>query len=365
MATIKDGKGTLALAAFDTEAHLATHEFGRPEPGPNDVMIDIKYCGMCHSDLHACNGDWGMTFFPITPGHEIAGVISKVGSDVSDFKVGDAVGVGVYVDSCGDCPQCEMGDQNYCTNVQEAYGTMYTTGLGHDDCADYHTNGGYSNQITVKSNFVYHAPDKIDLSYLGPLLCAGITMFSPLNRHLLVKGGKKVVGIVGFGGLGQMGVKIAKAMGADVTVLSRSTSKSVQAANLGADILAHTDDEAMQAAACKFDVILDTVSVAHDVAKILPTLKVSGTYVCIGGVTEPFNVSPFMILSRNLKLEGSLVGGIPETQQMLDFCNTHEIMPEIKVIHAKDASDHFKTMANGDADIHRAVIDMSTLADLF
>jgi alcohol dehydrogenase (NADP+) len=365
MATLKDGTDTIALAAFNTDAHLQTHKFGRPKPGPNDVKIDIKYCGMCHSDLHACNGDWGMEFFPITPGHEIAGLVSEVGSDVTKFKVGDRVGVGVFVDSCFECPQCLVGDENYCTKVQEAYGTMYTVGLGHDDCADYHTNGGYSSQITVRSDFVFSAPDKIDLSYVGPLLCAGITMFSPLNRHVLKPGGKKVVGIIGFGGLGQIGVKIAKAMGADVTVFSRSTIKSEQAANLGADILAHTDEAAMEAAANTFDVILDTVSAEHDVAKFLPTLKVSATYVCIGVVVTKLNVTPAALISRNLKLEGSLVGGIPETQQMLDFCNEHDIKPEIKVIHAKDASAQFETLAKGDADIHRAVIDMSTLAELF
>jgi alcohol dehydrogenase (NADP+) len=365
MATIKDGKGTLALAAFDTKGQLKNHEFGRPEPGPNDVMIDIKYCGMCHSDLHATNGDWGLQFFPIAPGHEIAGLVSKVGSDVTNFKIGDRVGVGCYVDSCGDCPQCAVGDQNYCTKNINTYASMYTTGYGHDECAGYHTNGGYSSQITVKSIFVYHAPDKLDLPYVGPLLCAGITMFSPLNRHVLKPGGKKVVGIVGFGGLGQMGCKIAKAMGADVTVLSRSTSKREHAASLGADIISHADDEAMQAAAGKFDVIIDTVSAAHDVAKMLPLLKVSATYVCIGGVPQNFNVSPFMLISRNLKLEGSCVGGVPETQQMLDFCNAHDIKPEIKIIHAKDASVQFDALSKGDADIYRAVIDMSTLPELF
>jgi uncharacterized zinc-type alcohol dehydrogenase-like protein len=365
MATLKDGADTIALAAFDKKAHLFTHRFGRPKPGPNDVKIDVKFCGMCHSDLHACNGDWGMEFFPITPGHEIAGIISEVGSDVTKFKVGDRVGVGVFVESCFECPQCLVGDHNYCSKALETYGSTYTVGLGHDDCADYHTNGGYSSQITVRSDFVFPAPEKFDLSYVGPLLCAGITMFSPLNRHVLKAGGKKVVGIIGFGGLGQLGVKLAKAMSADVTVFSRSTGKSEQAANLGASIIAHTDAAAMEAAANTFDVILDTVSAEHDVAKFLPTLKVSGTYVCIGVVITSLNVSPAALISRNLKLEGSLVGGIPETQQMLDFCNEHNIKPEIKVIHAKDASAQFETLAKGDADIHRAVIDMSTLPDLF
>lgn len=364
MATIKDGKGTIALAAFDTKAILSKHEFGRPEPGPNDVSIDIKYCGMCHSDLHACNGDWGMAFFPITPGHEIAGVVQSVGANVTKFKVGSKVGVGCFVDSCGSCAQCKVGDENYCTKTKMTYGSTYTKGLGHDNCAGYHTNGGYSTQITVKEDFVYSAPDKLGLEYVGPLLCAGITMFSPLNRHVLKLGGKKTVGIIGFGGLGQMGVKIAKAMGCEVTVLSRSTSKKDKAKSLGASILAHSDDEALKGAAATFDVLLDTVAVAHDMAKLLPTLKIGGTYVCIGGVVEPMNVAPFSLVGRNLKIEGSMVGGIPETQEMLDFCSKHDIKPEIKIIHAKDASAQFNALAKGDADALRAVIDMSTLADL-
>jgi alcohol dehydrogenase (NADP+) len=365
MATIKDGKGTLALAAFDTQAILQKHEFGRPEPGPNDVKVDIKYCGMCHSDLHACNGDWSLPFYPLTPGHEMAGIVSMVGSDVTTFKVGDRVGVGNFIDSCSVCTQCLNGDQNYCLKQQQAYTTVYTTGLGHDDCAGYHTNGGYSSQITVRSTFVYHAPKNLDLAYLGPLLCAGITMFSPLNRHVLKQGGKRVVGIIGFGGLGQIGVKIAKAMGADVTVFSRSDIKRAAAAQFGAKLVAHTDDEAMKSIANTFDVIIDTVSVAHDVAKFLPTLKVSSTYVCIGGVTSSMNVTPLGLYFRNLRMEGFLVGGVPETQQMLDFCYKHDIKPEIKVIHAKDANAQFVALANGDADIYRAVIDMSTLPELF
>lgn len=365
MATIKDGKGTLALAAFDKSAELSKHEFGRPEPGPNDVSIDIKFCGMCHSDLHACNGDWGMSYYPVAPGHEIAGIVQSAGKNVTKFKVGDRVGVGCFVDSCGVCDQCVSGSENHCPTSQQTYCSKYAKGLGHDDCADYHTNGGYSSQITVKQDFVYKAPDGVELEYIGPLLCAGITMFSPLNRHVLKQGGHKKVGILGFGGLGQMGVKIAKAMGAEVTVLSRSTSKKEAAASLGADILAHSDAEAMKRAAHKFDVVIDTVSAPHDVNKIFPTLKVGGTYVCIGGVVEPMQISPFTLIGSNLKIEGSLVGGIPETQEMLNFCSKHNIKPEIKVIHAKDASAQFKALKEGAADAKRAVIDMKTLADKF
>jgi len=370
MATIKDGKGTLALAAFDKDAKLCKHEFGRPTPGPNDVSIEIKYCGMCHSDLHASNGDWGLGFYPIAPGHEVAGVVQGVGSDVKDFKVGDRVGVGCFVDSCGSCDQCKHGLQNYCRSHQQTYGTKYAQGLGHDECAGYHTNGGYSSQITVKKDFVFKVPDQLELEYVGPLLCAGITMFSPLNRHVLMaqenNGGKKKksIGIVGFGGLGQMGAKLAKAMGCDVTFFSRSTKKSDEAASLGASILAHTDEKALKGAAGTFDLILDTVAVAHEISNIVPTLKVGGTYVCIGAVPQPFEISPFALIANNYKLEGSLVGGVPETQKMLKFCTEHNIKPNIKVIKAKEASDQFKALSEGTADTKRAVIDMSTLGDL-
>jgi len=366
MATIKDGKGTTALASFDAKAELKKWEIGRPAPGPKDVSIKILYCGMCHSDLHASNGDWGMSSFPIAPGHEIAGIIQEVGSEVTKFQVGDKVGVGCFVESCFSCEQCGCGEQNYCRSVVQTYGTPFPKGKGHDECAGYHTNGGYSSQITVREDFVFVAPAYTDLKYVGPLLCAGITMFSPLNKHVLKKGGGagKKIGIVGFGGLGHMGVKLAKAMGAEVTVLSRSTSKKEQAKALGADILAHSDEEALKASAYKFDIILDTVSTAHDRTKLLSTIKVGGTYVCIGGDPVPTGIPPMMLVMNKLSIEGSLVGGIDETQQMLDFCAKHNITPDIKVIAAKDASAQFKALGDGTAPAERAVIDMSTLGDL-
>jgi len=296
----------------------------------------------------------------------IAGEIQEVGSKVTKFKVGDKVGVGCFVDSCFSCEQCSCSEQNYCRSVVQTYGSPYPKGKGHDECAGYHTNGGYSSQITVREDFVFQAPTHTDLKYVGPLLCAGITMFSPLNKHILKKGGGagKKVGIVGFGGLGMMGVKLAKAMGAEVTVLSRSTAKKEQAAALGADILAHSDEEAIKAAAYTFDVILDTVAVSHECSKLFPTMKVGGTYVCIGAIPTPTTFSPMMLLFNKHSIEGSLVGGIEETQEMLNFCAEHNIAPDVKVIAAKDASAQFKALADGTAPAERAVIDMSTLADL-
>jgi len=216
----------------------------------------------------------------------------------------------------------------------------------------------------VKQDFVYSVPEGMELKYVGPLLCAGITMFSPLNKHVLKKGGNKTVGIVGFGGLGLMGIKLAKAMGCDVTVLSRSVDKKEQADQVGADILSHADEEALQMSAGKFDVIIDTVAVHHEINNILPTLKVGGSYVLIGAIAKPMKISPMLLIRGNYSIEGSLIGGIPETQEMLEFCSKHNIQPKIKVIHAKDTNAQFKALADGTADVERAVIDMSTLAEL-
>jgi uncharacterized zinc-type alcohol dehydrogenase-like protein len=217
----------------------------------------------------------------------------------------------------------------------------------------------------VVKDFVFHVPETLSLEHAGPLLCAGITTFSPLNRHVLQKGGnKKSVCVVGFGGLGHMAIKIAKAMGCEVTVMSRDLSKKDATDALGAEILASTDEEALKAAAFKFDLIIDTVPVAHEISPFLPTLKRGGTYVIIGGVPQPFSVSPFQLLANNYKIEGTLVGGIPETKLMLEFCAEHNIVPDIQVIHAKDASAQFKALHDGTAPADRAVIDMSTLAEL-
>jgi uncharacterized zinc-type alcohol dehydrogenase-like protein len=368
MATIKDGKGTFVLAAFDEQCDLKKHEVGRPAPGPNDIAIDIQYCGMCHSDVHACNGDWMVNKYPIAPGHEIAGIVREVGANVKNFKVGDKVGVGCMVESCRSCELCKDGIENHCLGMIQTYSSDFPPGKGPnmEKAVGYHTNGGYSTDITVNEHFVFHIPTNMKMEYAGILLCAGITMFSPLNRHVLQKGGGKgkKVGVVGFGGLGQMGVKLAKAMGAEVTVFSRNNKKEAKAKELGADILIHTDEEAVKAAYRKFDVVLDTVSAAHPVAPLVNTIKVGGTYVMIGGVPKPFEISSFQMLFNRQTIEGSLIGGCPETQQMLDFCAEHNIVPEYKVIHAKDASEQFKAMSAGDADAMRAVIDISTLKEL-
>jgi len=340
MATIKDGKGTFALASFDKSSNLRKHEFGRPEPGPNDVSISIKFCGMCHSDLHTCNGDWGVESFPIAPGHEIGGIVISVGENVSQFKAGDRVGVGCFVNSCqeSNCQECSVGLEQHCQKCIHTYSTIYPSWAGHPEAVGYHTNGGYSTSITVNSHFVYAVPDSMKLEVAGPLLCSGITMYSPLNRHIKGKPNQKV-GVVGFGGLGVMGVKIAKAMGADVVIFSRNKDKEEEAKALGAEILVYSDEEAVRAASRTFNVILDTVSVSHPLDKIISTLKVGGALVLIGGVPTPVPISPLTLLMNRYAVEGSLVGGVPETAEMLEFCAANNIEPIYTVIHAKDAQE--------------------------
>ena len=282
MATIKNGTGTTALAAFDESYALKKHEFGRPKPGPKDVSIDIQYCGMCHSDLHALNGDWGLGCYPLAAGHEISGTVKAVGSEVTAYSVGDAVGVGCFVSSCRTCDLCKNGEENLCKQSVQTYGNPFPEGKGHDDCANHFTNGGYTSDITVDEHFVYAVPDGMKIEHVGPLLCSGITMFSPLNKHIMKNGGGegKTVGIVGFGGLGNMGTKIAKAMGCKVVLLSRSNDKKDAANELGASIVAHTDEDALDANADTLDVILDTVAAPHDVQKLLPLLNVP-TATCV------------------------------------------------------------------------------------
>jgi len=356
------------LAAFDAKCELKKHEVGRPEPGPTDIAIDVQYCGMCHSDVHACNGDWGLNHYPIAPGHEVSGTVRSIGSEVTGFKVGDRVGVGCMVESCRSCGLCKDGLEQHCPSMIQTYGSTFPEGKGENfkKAEGYHTNGGYSTDITVDKHFVFKIPDSMELEYAGILLCAGVTMFSPLSRHILQKGGGKgkTVGIVGFGGLGQMGVHLAKAMGAEVTVFSRSEAKAAKAKEMGADILVHTDEEAVKAAARKFDVVLDTVSNEHAIDQLANTLKVGGTYVLIGAMPNPFSISNMQMIFNRQTIEGSLIGGVPETQEMLDFCAAHNIKPNYNVIHAKDASAQFQAMIGGTADAQRAVIDIATLKTL-
>jgi uncharacterized zinc-type alcohol dehydrogenase-like protein len=328
----------------------------------------ISFLHVSSSSSTAVNGDWSVDKHPLTPGHEIAGVVGAIGSSVTVFKVGDKVGVGCFVSSCRNCDMCSENLEQHCLDHVATYSTPFPTGKGENykECEGYHTNGGYSDKITLDEFYCFKVPESISLEIVGPLLCAGITTFSPLNRHILQKGGGKGkrVGVVGFGGLGVMAVKLAKAMGAEVTVLSRSMAKEAEAKALGADIMAHTDEAVLTAAARTFDVILDTVAVSHPMSSMMNTLKVGGTYVLLGVIHAPFEQSAFSMIFNRHSIEGSLVGGMAETQQMLDFCAEHGVIPDCKTIHAKDASAQFTAMANGDAGAIRYVIDMSTLKEL-
>ena len=368
MATIQNGTDVYALAAFDKDAQLQPHKIGRPEPGPHDVAIDILFCGMCHSDCHACNGDWGIDAWPIAPGHEIAGIVRQVGNQVTKCQVGDKVGVGCMVSSCRTCDLCQQGLEQHCPQMIQTYGSTFPEGQGEQmkSAVGYHTNGGYTSAITVNEHFVFHIPDSMKMEYAGVLLCAGVTTYSPLNRHILQKGGGagKSVGIVGFGGLGQMAIKLAKAMNVDrVVVFSRNDQKKADAEALGAELLVHSDEAAMEQAVRSLDVILDTVSAPHAVASLMNTLKVGGNYVLLGAVTKPMEIGAFSLLFNRHSLEGSLIGGIQETQEMLDFCAAHNVEPQYEVIHAKDANTHFHAMMDGTSGARRSVIDMSTIAE--
>jgi len=365
MATILGGKGSYMLAAHDTKYALTKVEIGRPAPGPNDVAIDLKYCGMCHSDLHTVNGDWGNTKWPLAPGHELAGLVKEVGSAASDkFKVGDRVSVGCFVFSCLECVMCQRGLEQHCLKGLQTYGSPWPEGAGHENCVGHHTNGGYSTDITVHKNFVFKVPEGMPLEHAGPLCCAGITTYSPLARHVLGKP-DKVVGVVGFGGLGMMAVKLAVAMGAKVTVFSRSDAKKAEAAALGADLVVQSDEDAMKKLFRTFDVILDTVSAPHDINSAISTLKAyDGTYVLIGGVPQPYELKGMALLFAGTKVEGSLIGGMPLTQEMLDFCAKHNIGPDIEIIKAKDAEAALRSLDDGAGGAKRFVIDIATLSEV-
>ncbi|HYO65381.1 MAG TPA: NAD(P)-dependent alcohol dehydrogenase [Archangium sp.] len=345
---------TRAYAAQSAKAPLAPFSLERREPGPQDLLIDILYCGVCHSDIHQARNEWGGAIFPLVPGHEIVGRVSKVGSAVTRFKTGDAVGVGCFVDSCRNCPSCRKGEEQYC---DKGMVSTYSDRERYKDGAL--THGGYSTRITVDENYVLRIPESIPLDRAAPLLCAGITTYSPL-RHYGLKAGDKIA-VVGLGGLGHMGVKLAKAMGAEVTVLSTSPSKRDDALALGATHFAATSDKAtFKSLANRFDFILDTVSAAHDYNAYLNLLKVDGTMIIVGAPEAPTSLAAFPLILRRRKLGGSLIGGIRETQEMLDFCAKHGVASDIEVIPIQKINEAYERMLKGDVR-YRFVIDIASL----
>ena len=337
---------------------LKPFEFDRREPGPQDVVIDILYCGVCHSDIHSARNEWGHTHYPFVPGHEIIGRVRAAGNKVSRFKAGELVGVGCLVDSCRECEPCKEGLEQYCENG-------WTGTYGSEDkiggTPHTHTFGGYSDKITVSERFVLRVPDNLDPAAAAPLLCAGITTYSPL-KHWKVSSGQKV-GIIGLGGLGHMGIKFAHAMGAHVTMITTSPAKGKDAKRLGADgVLISTDASAMTAAQGSFDFLLNTIPVGHDVNPYMGLLKLDGTMVIVGAVEALTKVSGVPFIFKRRSMAGSLIGGLPETQEMLDFCGKHNITCDIEMIDIKNINAAYDRTVKGDVK-YRFVIDMGTLAN--
>ncbi|WP_379088652.1 NAD(P)-dependent alcohol dehydrogenase [Pedobacter sp. UC225_65] len=342
-----------AYAAQQADQPLGPFKLDRREPGADDVEIKILYSGVCHSDIHTARNEWGGTMYPVVPGHEIVGKVTRVGSAVSKFKVGDTVGVGCFVDSCGHCNNCKDHQEQYCEN-----GHTQTYNSYSQDKKTI-TYGGYSSHIVVTQGFVLNVSDKLPLANVAPLLCAGITTYSPL-KHWGVKKGHKVA-VVGLGGLGHMAVKIASSMGAEVTMLSRSPEKEKDATALGAHHFALTTEKAnMKALANTFDFIIDTVSAKHDYNEYLALLRTNGVMVLLGVPPTPSEVSAVNLIFGRRSLVGSLVGGIKETQEMLDYCAEHNISADIELIKMDQINEAFERTLTGDVH-YRFVIDMESI----
>ncbi|WP_138752085.1 NAD(P)-dependent alcohol dehydrogenase [Paenibacillus sinopodophylli] len=341
-----------ARAVYDSEGPFKLTTIERRELEQKDVLIEIKYAGICHSDIHSARGDWGAVQYPLVPGHEIAGIITQIGTEVTKHAVGDRVGVGCMVDSCGDCVNCNKGVEQYCLNgMTGTYGAM--------DRYGHYTQGGYSTHIVVTEDFVVKIPDRLELDVAAPLLCAGITTYSPL-RHWGAGPGKKIA-VVGLGGLGHMGVKLAHAMGAEVTVLSQTLKKKEDGLQLGADnYYATSDPETFKTLAGTFDLIINTVSAEIDVNAYLSLLALDGTLVNVGAPAEPLSVHVMSLIGHRRSFAGSMIGGIRETQEMLDFCAEHNIAPEIEVIKANQIDEAWVRVLASDVR-YRFVIDISTM----
>lgn len=347
MSTVK------SYAAQSATTPLAELTIERRAPKPTDVQIEILYCGVCHSDLHTVRNEWGGTVYPVVPGHEIVGRVAAVGDKVTKFKVGDLAGIGCMVDSCRECDNCKDGLEQYCEKG------MVGTYNGKERDGSGITLGGYSKQILAHEDFVLRISDKQPLEGIAPLLCAGITTYSPLRHWKVGKGDK--VGVVGLGGLGHMAVKLAASMGAEVTMLSHSPSKEADARKLGAHKFILTSDKAqLKDAANYFDFILDTVSADHDYNLYLGMLRTNGVMVCVGAPSKPAQIPAFNLIFGRRTIAGSLIGGLPETQEMLDYCASHNIVSDVEVIKISEINEAYERMLKGDVK-YRFVIDMASL----
>lgn len=342
-----------AFAAYDAETPLKPFEFERKEVGPNQVQIEILYSGVCHSDIHTAKGDWGPATYPLVPGHEIVGRIIKTGENVSKFTIGELAGVGCFVDSCRKCASCKEGEEQFCEEGMTGTYNSYERGTNIP------TYGGYSTTITVDQDYVLHVSEKLDIKGVAPLLCAGITTYSPL-RYLKVGKGHKVA-VLGLGGLGHMAVKFASSFGAEVTMMSTSPSKEADAKSLGAHHFALTSDPAVLASlANTFDVIINTVSAKHDYNTYLNLLNKNGTMVIVGAppAGEPLNA--FTMIMKRRSIMGSLIGGIKETQEMLDYCAEHNITSDVEIIDMNYINEAYERMNRSDVK-YRFVIDMASM----
>ena len=343
---------TAALSTPSAGADFEQVQLDRRELRADDVRIDIQFAGICHSDIHQARDEWGQGIFPMTPGHEIVGTVSEVGSDVTDHQVGDVVGVGCFVDSCLECAACQDGEEQFCEKgVVQTYSAK-----------DYHgeiTYGGYSNEVVVRDHFVVKIPDGVDLAATTPLLCAGITTYAPLKRHGVTDGTR--VGIIGMGGLGHVAVKIAAAMGAEVSVLSRTDAKEKDGLSFGASHYHATEDDGvLDDLQGTFDLLINTVGSAVDLDSFLGLLTRGGAMVNLGAPSESLEVGAFSLLTMRRSVEGSMVGGLAETQEMLDFCAEHDITATVEVIGATEVDAYYDKVVDGDVR-YRAVIDVSTL----
>ncbi|KMQ68778.1 hydroxyacid dehydrogenase [Chryseobacterium sp. FH2] len=342
---------TKGYAAQATNEQLQPWNFERREVGNHDVQIEIQYCGVCHTDIHNLKNEWFPGIFPMVPGHEIVGKIIKVGDHAKKFKIGDLAGVGTYVDSCRECEDCKNGHEVFCAENVQTYNSLNRNGQP--------TYGGYSNTIVVDEDYVFRISEKLDLAATAPLLCAGVTTYSPLKKWKVGKGHK--LGVIGLGGLGHMAVKFGVALGAEVTVFSTSPNKEEDAKKLGAHhFVVSKDEEQMKAVFHSFDFILDTVSVNHDINPLIAVLRTNGVYINVGLPSKPWEISSFSVVVGNKVITGSGHGGLHEAQQMLDFCAEHNIVSDIELIDIKDIDNAFERLEKGDVR-YRFVIDMSTL----
>lgn len=344
---------TASYAAQSPTSPMAPHTIERRELRADDVGIEILYCGVCHSDLHMARNDWDRAMYPVVPGHEIVGRVTAIGPEVAKYNVGDYVAVGCFIDSCQHCDQCHQGNEHMCREI------LTETYNGTDRVTGETTYGGYSKHIVVKDDFVLSVPEGLDLARAAPLLCAGITTYSPLRTWNV--GPDSRVGVVGLGGLGHMAVKLAVGMGAHVTVLSRSRDKEADALALGAERLLQTSDpQAMEQAQSTFDLIIDTIPVKHDINPYVPLLDIDATLVLVGqlGPTEELFTVPAIMGRR--RIAGSMIGGIPETQEMLEFCASKNILPDCEMIRMDQINEAFERMERSDVR-YRFVIDMASL----